>query len=167
MKWARVKGKPSSEEERINNEICFQEYDTRAELEKQLEKKKNIWAQYVFKANFKEPVEANYKAFQGRYEVFCGGFLLFYDDFLRSKSVDHVLHMKWSEFRKGSNKYSVTIFLSPEPMKPLKKPVIVKEVSYQDSKSEEIVFEAQRVDSGMGDSVDPPPPPPPPPPTMH
>lgn len=110
------------------------------------------------------PVNDNYEKFQERYEMFCGGYLLFYDEVVRNKVVDHTIHFKWS-LEKGTGKYSVTIYLSPEPQTTIKNYVKKSGMGYNEFYKEKLLASQDFTVSGGG--VDPPPPPPPPPPPMH
>jgi hypothetical protein len=176
MKWAKVRDKSQfpnpknkyAEQDRKHDEACYVFYPDQKALEKELELAKNVWAEYEFKFHFYKP-DATFEDFQKRYEVFCGGYLLFYDDVVRSKAVDHILHFKWNA-EKGTDKYSVKIFITPPPQKPLKGHN--KQSDKTDDKNYKKVSAGgayQNVTTGDTDefSVDPPPPPPPPPPRMH
>jgi len=95
-----------------------------------------------------------------RYEIFCGGFLLFYDDVVRNAVVDHTIYLKWVEKNNAVHKNSkgifyssVTIYIDPKPMR--------KKDKY---KKIDTLAEIPHILPSYGDTVDPPPPPPPPPP---
>jgi len=95
-----------------------------------------------------------------RYEVFCGGFLLFYDDIVRNAVVDHTIYLKWEEKSNAVHKNpkgifysSVTIYIDPEPERKKNK---YKKIA--------TLAEIPHILPSYGDTVDPPPPPPPPPP---
>jgi len=176
MKWARVRAKSSSDsknketdQDKKNDEACFVFFPDQKSLEKEMEQPKNIWANYEFKFHFPKP--ANYENFQKRYEIFCGGYLLFYDDIVRSKAVDHILHFKWSpEKATDAGKYSVKMFITPPPQKPIKGHTQKSDqADDRNYKTESPGGIYQNMTAGGDDefSVDPPPPPPPPPPTMH
>ncbi len=178
MKWARVKEKSSetisndkqAEQANKNDTACFDDYPDGETLEKELENPKNQWANHEFIYHFAEPICVNYHAFQKRYEMFCGGYLLFYDSIVRRRVVDHTLHFKWSP-ENENGKYSVKIYISPPPQTPIEnytKICGMDSDEYYRPKTSETVY--QGIASATGDealSVDPPPPPPPPPPTMH
>jgi hypothetical protein len=180
MKWARVKDKSQypnpknkdADQDKKNDEACYVFYPDQKTLEKELQQSKNVWVNYEFKFNFRKPVQDNYERFQKRYEIFCGGYLLFYDKIVRNRSVDHILHFKWSpEKANESGKYSVKIFITPPPQKPLKANTKKSERaddSYYKKESPGGVYQNMATGDQEDEfSVDPPPPPPPPPPTMH
>jgi len=87
-----------------------------------------------------------------RYEWFCAGFLLYYDDILRNAAVDHVMTFEWTE-------KAVTIFLSPAPQY---RQQVDGKLKYPNWKQ----GDPQLLVSSYGFMSDPPPPPPPPPPPM-
>jgi hypothetical protein len=87
-----------------------------------------------------------------RYEWFCAGFLLYYDDILRNGAVDHIMTFEWTE-------KAVTIFISPAPQ--FRQQVDGK-LKYPNWKQRD----PQLLVSSYGLMSDPPPPPPPPPPPM-
>jgi len=86
-----------------------------------------------------------------RYEWFCAGFLLYYDDVTRNAVIDHIMTFVWSA-------QTVTIYLSPEPE--YRKPGDGKYPNWKPGNPQDLV-------SGFGIFSDPPPPPPPPPPPMN
>ena len=87
-----------------------------------------------------------------RYEWFCAGFLLYYDDVLRNAAVDHIMTFEWTG-------QTVTIFLSPAPEY---RKLIDGKLKYPNWEQ----GDPQLLVSSYGRESDPPPPPPPPPPPM-
>jgi hypothetical protein len=186
MKWARVKPsnyKPRGVEEKAQDELCYKDYAKEEHLKKAFEHRSHVWVNHEFSFPFGK--EENYKAFQKRYEIFVGGYLYFYDERVRSGVIDHVLYFRWSPYKR-TGKFSVTIFLSPAPLRRR-----VKEESLQIAEPA-LALETSSVKKGNGvelmerkaqpqaqpmmlmaksgdtddDGIDPPPPPPPPPPPM-
>lgn len=179
MKWARVHDKRPADsskdsdaaQDKKNDAICFDEYPDIDTLKKDMEQPDNKWAHHSFKHHFRTP--GSYELFQKRYETFCGGFLFFYDEIVRRRTVDHTIHFNWSP-EKGTGKYSVTIYLSPAPQKAIRNYAKINGKSYDEyyrEKTNKDIFQ-NLTTSGDGDgedslSVDPPPPPPPPPPSLY
>jgi hypothetical protein len=197
MKWAKVSDQKDSPGGRNgyslneqNDRLCYKEYDSREELEKDLVHDKNVWVRHEFIYDFSYDVKhqhkelheknkdayedliekaerENFKSFQQRYEIFCGGFLEFYDRVVRRRNTDHTLHMKWARLGHGKegNLYAVTIYLSPHPHR------YRPHDTHANGKEKNDIYQ-NRQNYSTGDdaedfSVDPPAPPPPPPPTMH
>src|SRR5882724_5606338 len=116
MKWAKLVDDPECfiQKETPVERLCYKYVNQR-----DLEKNFGVWAHYKFPPNFK--VTARSKK---DYELLVGGFLLFYDDIVRSGVVDHAVFLKWEtrdklasdDGRQALVYDSVTIFLSPRPM---------------------------------------------------
>src|SRR5262249_3863135 len=154
-------------------------------LEKQMVKDENLWCQYQFEFDFtceekekheklekenpaefnkliEKAAEANFLSFQKRYELYCGGFLQFYDHVVRRKTTDHTIYLKWFNMGEGKEKclYAVRFYLSPAPSR--YKPFSQKATNGLSNK-EKSGTNYLTGDSGEDASTDPPPPPPPPP----
>jgi hypothetical protein len=112
MKWARVKPtlEKVSQQDKADYEKSYKYY-TLEEL-KNHETAKYTWVTHQFEYDFGN--NDSYEKFQKRYELFCGGYLFYYDKHTRSNAVDHVLHFRWKPFNK-KNIYTVTLYLWPEP----------------------------------------------------
>jgi hypothetical protein len=90
---------------------------------------------------------------QQRYEWFCAGFLLYYDDIIRNAAVDHIMSFEWTAD-------TVTIYLSnPVPLHRAVKGGKMKYPNWSERNP-------QLLAPSYGLMSDPPPPPPPPPPPM-
>jgi hypothetical protein len=185
MKWARVKPsnyKPRSVEEKAQDELCYKDYAKEEHLRKAFEHRSHVWAHHEFVFPFGK--EESYNAFQKRYEIFCGGYLFFYDYHVRSGVIDHVLYFRWSPYKR-TGKFTVTIYLSPAPLRKrtkeeslrISEPELVTEAASTMSKKGNGIELLERTQpqtlnalakkSGDTDNeIDPPPPPPPPPPPM-
>jgi len=87
-----------------------------------------------------------------RYEWFCAGFLVYYDDVVRNAAADHIMTFEWKA-------KTVTIYLSPPPEH--RKPVDGK-IKYPNWEERD----PSLLLPSYGLMSDPPPPPPPPPPPM-
>lgn len=172
-----------------NEENCYTPFESLESLEKQMVKDENLWCQYQFEfdftceekernkklekdspAEFKKLIEkaadVNFLSFQKRYELYCGGFLQFYDQVVRRRTIDHTVYMKWFDMGKGKerNLYAVRFYLSPAPAR--YKPYGQRATNGLSSKEKSGTnFLTSDTSDDMG--TDPPPPPPPPPPTMH
>jgi hypothetical protein len=132
----------------------------------------NLWVRHKFKKVMEE-------AKQKEYEIFCGGFLHFYDIEVRNKATNHIIYFHWSKEIKGF--YYVSIFIFPEPYSDKKTDkALSPETSQQQtsnavaSKSSGAAGETSMAAMGSQDdwqgefaAIDPPPPPPPPPPTRE
>jgi hypothetical protein len=183
MKWARVKPsnyKPRSVEEKAQDELCYKDYAKEEHLRKAFEHKSHVWAHHEFSFPFGK--EENYNAFQKRYEIFCGGYLFFYDNQVRSGVIDHVLYFRWSPYKR-TGKFTVTIYLSPAPLRKRTKEdslriseneLVAESTMSKKSNGTQLLERTQQqtlsamAKSGDTDNeIDPPPPPPPPPPPMN
>jgi hypothetical protein len=102
------------------------------------------WVSYPFPNTF--TIAGEYEVFKDRYQMFCGGWLQFYDLEIGNGKIDHHLLFDWSDKSDPSAEYMVKIFISPPPkMKPYNVYVHI-------------------VPPAASAATDPPPPPPPPPP---
>jgi hypothetical protein len=68
------------------------------------------WATYPFNYSFKTLVD--YKKFQERYEIFCGGWVHYHDIITEKANEDHIIYFQWSEKLNSKGKYSVKIWIS-------------------------------------------------------
>jgi|SoiMethySBSTD1v2_1073268.scaffolds.fasta_scaffold07471_4 hypothetical protein len=59
------------------------------------------WATYCLEKNMSEKAQRDY-------ELFCGGWLQYYDMEIRREETDHIMHLEWKD--KGKE---VTIWISP------------------------------------------------------
>src|SRR5579862_339879 len=88
MKWAKrlTKDTPRSiKKEDLEDNVCF-----RFVTDEQLKEDFHTWAHYKFPPGFCLTARA-----KKDYEIFCGGYLLFYDDIVRNAVVDHALYCEW------------------------------------------------------------------------
>lgn len=131
--------KPSASIQKLNDSNCFVVEDQKSQV-----RKRNIWVTY----KFKEPL--TYKA-KASYELYCGGWLAFYDEIVRSEAVNHAIYFQWS-------KNTITIYISP--------PCVQAKSKYPKAKA----MDPRDLGSGQLSTTeltkDPPQPPPPPPPPM-
>jgi len=202
MKWARVIKNPvpdipgQDDQDFKNDLICFRDYGTEDELKADLECGENQWVHYKFRYDYGLRVKMDYKdqyqknnaefqknlsakvneyieSFKKRYEVFCGGYLFFYDERVRYGTIDHIIHFKWDIVtdKKGNTEFSVIIYLSPKPEKKRRSNLQKGKQQVQTGKAIQQKANALMVressTAGFNGPVDPPPPPPPPPPTLH
>ncbi|MGB8193691.1 MAG: hypothetical protein WCF67_17295 [Chitinophagaceae bacterium] len=182
MKWVRVRNPRSSkvllgrdrtsfgnlnskQKQRLETlqakmDACFKEF-TPDDFKKN-RKEFDVWADYTFDAFFEK--EEQYEKFKERYEIFCGGFLYFYDEKNRSGLVDHAIYFEWSKFQRATvdtAEYRVAILMNP-------KPIMAKNKVSVPSKGGKLLKEISLTSSTTEDgAVDPPKPPPPPPPSME
>src|SRR5690349_21590702 len=75
---------------------CVITYKNQIELDKDLKKNFDLWADLPFVYKFRSP--RHYMAFKRHYEIFVGGYLTYYDDKIRSGQADHHIYFKWSAF---------------------------------------------------------------------
>jgi hypothetical protein len=193
MKWARVKPSRSEQLGRDPDLLrddaeCFKDYSSEKHIKKAFEHLSHQWAHHKFRFSFKS--EKEYIKFQKRYQLFCGGYLYYYDEKVRNGSTDHAIHFKWSEFCEDSNDYLVAIYLTPAPAKkraddkPYRKQESEQDyeqiTSYKKAgngvaetqvlaqvKSQTTTAVANSTDDAGDEAIDPPPPPPPPPPSRQ
>ena len=161
MKWPKVKGK---EEPTADDLKSYKYFKDKASIEKEFGVEqtagkydnKHLWVRYDL------PHKWNEKQ-QREYQIFCSGWLQYYDMIVRSNLVDHLIYFKWSST-------SVSVFLSPPPIKK-KKPqqpkltVPGKAAPQELSATAPVATAENETVAGVDDQVDPPrvPPPPPPP----
>ncbi len=166
MKWAKIVEDPESAKKKETwvDKACYR-YISQSELEEEF----GVWAHYRF-AGFKMAARA-----KKDYEIFCGGYLLFYDEKVRSGTIDHAVYFKWekkdkhaADNPKVAEAYeSVTFFLHPRPRTKVHDNLTLASSESQagSNKAHQEMFMAPP--PGFDDlSIDPPPPPPPPPPSM-
>jgi hypothetical protein len=167
MRWA-VSTKELLEKVKTRSErdkLSFQEFPDQQTLDNALKKEFGVWATYKFPAKF--PSEAHYKRFQDRYEIFCGGYLFFYDEMVRNGAVDHTVRFRWAEQPKNGI-YWVEMYLSPKPLAKIThdlklKTAVVPKPSEGNKKAS---LNQVAAPPAVVEAVDPPKPPPPPPPYM-
>lgn len=172
MKWARIKkaGKPSADKNvDINDSLCYKDFQSEEHFNKTFNHKSREWVTHEFEYNFGK--SDNFKKFQKRYEIFCGGYLHYYDMITRNGLTDHCIAFRWNVT--GKNKYAVTILLSPPPLKQKKENLALTTSKLAAGKkfmsNGTMVLAAESSPGGRQDdyAIDPPPPPPPPPPPLH
>jgi len=73
-------------------------YDTQASLDKAIKSEYNIWVSYRLPNPY--ALDA-----QNRYEMFCGGWLQFFDVEIRKRETDHSIYFEWKDTE-------VTIYIS-------------------------------------------------------
>jgi hypothetical protein len=185
MKWARVKPPGLSES---GNDLyiqqddagCYKDYAKEADIEKTFVHLSHQWVHHEFYFDFHK--ENHYIRFQKNYQIFCGGYLYFYDERVRNGAIDHVIYFKWSPFKKSNGPHTVTIYLKPGPLRKKAEEAAYKtripeqeadESMYQTGNGVkmEVLQQAKSVTAEARESsdqaIDPPPPPKPPPPSMQ
>jgi hypothetical protein len=105
------------------------------------------WVLYGFRYEHND--QGKYEVFKKRYEMFCGGWLEYYDCEVRKKQTDHCIYFEWAIWPVGGNgNLWVRIWISPPP-KP-RTPDVYVYIAPPNGRTR----------------TDPPPPPPPPPPPL-
>jgi len=163
MKWAKLVEDP---ERAAKNESEQDKLSVRYISQRDLDTSFGVWKQYKFPPDFKANAQG-----KRDYEMMVGGYLLYYDYFLRSGVVDHCVYFKWEQKDKKARDdgktalvyESLTMFLSP---KPIRKPTGKITQDGMHGQYQEAMPQATPAPDG-DDGVDPPPPPPPPPPTLE
>src|ERR1044072_4742088 len=180
MKWTRIKKGPNDKPPKDQN-ASFAYFPDQKSLDKEFEirrpekaggkwpnndpKQTYLWVAYKLNDKFDAQTYLD-REWQKQYELFCGGFLHFYDSKVRNEAVDHKLHFEWGTNKTGD--FFVSLYIFPQPFKAERlictptqpeseKP---KKTNSQSTSSESLTaFAVVSVDS-----IDPPSPPPPPPP---
>lgn len=119
-------------------------------------KNRHLWAEYFFDKKDYPLTHGN----MSRYELFCSGWLHFYDVIVRGGSQDHEIYFKWNQIGK------VQVYLYPGPKKVRSR---LQPTSSPHMKLTADVGKAGQIPTGSSEFViskDPPEPPPPPPPPM-
>jgi hypothetical protein len=157
MKWAKLVDDPekATQKESPDDRLSIR-YVSQRDLDSF-----GVWKQYKFPPDFKATARG-----KRDYEMMVGGYLLCYDYFLRSDTIDHCVYFKWEQKDKKAKDdgktplvyESLTMLLWP---KPVRKPSRTASL-HQESKST-----ATPAPGPLDDAVDPPVPPPPPPPTLE
>lgn len=169
MKWAKVKKDrtpPSADQI-----ASYEYYANESTLNRQFAgNKDNLWVRYDLGKEYKPKDEVVYQRFQRDYEMYCGGFLQYYDIEVRNRATNHQLYFEWAPFKRDGTLY-VALYLFPRPLKvkdrieAWKKQQAANAGGLQKTAGEVLVEEAaadERED--LNASIDPPTPPPPPPP---
>jgi hypothetical protein len=183
MKWARVKpsGRTGKDPYLLRDDAeSFKDFPTEEHMRKAFEHLSHRWVHHEFCFPFETKEE--YLKFQKRYQLFCGGYLYFYDEQQRSGAVDHAIYFKWSPFKSKNKEYSVSIYLTPAPLRKKTNEAPHRKRMLEQNEEETMHKEANGMDTQVlprlktatvmakesdGDAIDPPPPPPPPPPSMQ
>ncbi|HEY4150572.1 MAG TPA: hypothetical protein VGM41_16645 [Chitinophagaceae bacterium] len=170
MKWAKIVDDPESakkKETRVDK-ACYR-YISQSELQDHF----GVWEHIKLSPEFKITPRG-----KKNYELFVGGYLSFYDEKVRSGTIDHALYFKWEKKDKHTPDNpkvaevyeSVTFFLHPRPRTKMHASLnIASEPQAGSNKTQEQHQEMFMAPppGGFDDlSIDPPPPPPPPPPSM-
>lgn len=168
MKWVKIVEDPESarRKETWIDKACFR-YISPSELQEF-----GVWEHIKLSPEFKITPRG-----KKNYELFVGGYLSFYDEKVRSGTIDHALYFKWEKKDKqAADKQnvaevyeSVTFFLHPRPRTKMR-----DNLTMASSEAQTAAGRTQREEMfmapppGIDDelSIDPPPPPPPPPPSM-
>lgn len=106
-----------------------------------------LWIRHEFTFPNMENQLGRWEVFKKEYEIFCGGWLLFYDHEVRCKKTDHSIYFNWSDIDEGPNAGWVEIYIAPPAQK-----ICLSVVHYLMPATTE---------------TDPPTPPAPPPPEMN
>lgn len=184
MKWAKLKkDKPPSDEQLASYEY----YTDQNKLDNQFSiqrpasgrvpfppdrTQKNLWVCYELGKGFKPKDEVEYQKFQRDYEMYCGGFLQYYDREVRNKATNHQLYFEWAPFKRDAMLY-VALYLFPRPLKvkdrigiwePLRANPAAKCGESQRAGETLVERAVATSEEDTNESIDPPHPPPPPPP---
>ena len=156
MKWAKLVEDPEKATQKASPEDRLSiRYISQRDLDSF-----GVWKQFKFPPNFKATAQG-----KRDYQMMVGGYLLCYDYFLRSETIDHCLYLKWEKKDKKAKDdgktplvyESLTLLLWPKP---------VRKSSRTASLHQESMPMATPAPDDE-DGVDPPTPPPPPPPTLE
>ena len=181
MKWAKIgkKGTTKSSDEYASYEFYEDQKSLDAEFEIDRStgqrvpsrRQSHLWVLHELKTYLKPDRQRDY-------ELFCGGYIFYYDSITRNKATDHKIYFEWSQ-QNSSGPIYVAIYLSPKPYKVNKLSQIPKFSKTSANALEGInlgsatktlaladteVAMAAKDSSSDGLSIDPPPIPPPPPP---